>query len=188
MPSHTFRLSNPTSPSPFLSSLLSQTAAAALVSKVLMPSFLEDNRRNETRPFIPRTLSYSKWYQQQRRRHVSSGATRFVLSASHGQSFPQGVRRAASDTYVLTTWLRFKLFQYLGWKLRFLLFLYCHSGNALKFYDSTLRMLLCLFCRMGVYADFKEQSFYILKNCLHKKFETFFLLEGTMSPHASGFL
>ncbi|XP_073020351.1 isoprenylcysteine alpha-carbonyl methylesterase ICME-like isoform X2 [Primulina eburnea] len=113
MPSYTLRLSYPTSPSPFLSSPLSQTAAAALISKVLMPSFLEDDRRNETRPFIPRTLSYSN--ATNLRRHVASGVSRLVLSASHGQSFPQGLRRAASDTYVLmTTWLRFKMFQYLG--------------------------------------------------------------------------
>ncbi|XP_075485132.1 isoprenylcysteine alpha-carbonyl methylesterase ICME-like isoform X3 [Primulina tabacum] len=77
-----------------------------------MPSFLEDGRRNETRPFIPRTLSYSN--ATNLRRHVASGVSRFVLSASHGQSFPQGLRRAASDTYVLTTWLRFKMFHYLG--------------------------------------------------------------------------
>ncbi|XP_073287009.1 isoprenylcysteine alpha-carbonyl methylesterase ICME-like isoform X2 [Primulina huaijiensis] len=112
MPSCTLRLSNPTSPSPFLSSPLSQTAAVALISKVPMPSFLEDDRRNETMPFIPRTLSHSN--AANLRRHVASGASRFVLSTSQGQSFQQGVRRAASDTYVWTTWLRFKMFQYLG--------------------------------------------------------------------------
>ncbi|XP_073131317.1 isoprenylcysteine alpha-carbonyl methylesterase ICME-like isoform X2 [Henckelia pumila] len=107
--------SNPTSSLPFLSSpLMSQTAAAA--SKLLMPSFLED----ETRPFIPRTSSYtyaanSIWYQQQTRRSVESGsASLLALSAVCRQSFTQDIRRAASYTYILTTRIRFKMLLYLG--------------------------------------------------------------------------
>ncbi|KZV29349.1 hypothetical protein F511_18500 [Dorcoceras hygrometricum] len=84
-----------------------------------MPRFFEDDRRNETRPFVPITLSYTKaansnWCQQQRPRRAAGGTSRFAIPAGSGHSFPQGVRKAASYTYILITWLRFKMLQYLG--------------------------------------------------------------------------
>ncbi|KAI3452970.1 hypothetical protein Pfo_009633 [Paulownia fortunei] len=153
MQSHILPVSNPNTPSSSSSSSPSpmiKTAAASATmlirseddlgiatTRILIPPSFEEDKKNETRPFIPRTLSYTdavptaanlNSYQQKRRRRVASDNSLLTLSggplsAGRRQSFRQGMGRAASDTYLVTR-LCFKLLRYLGvgyrWITRFL--------------------------------------------------------------------
>ncbi|KAK6116381.1 hypothetical protein DH2020_049843 [Rehmannia glutinosa] len=106
-------------------------------TRIFMPPSFEEDKKNETIPFITRTLSYteavptsanSNSYHQKRRRRVASDNSLLIfsgdpLSAGRRPSFRQEVGRAASDTYLVTR-LSFKLLRYLGvgyrWITRFL--------------------------------------------------------------------
>lgn len=88
----------------------------ATVMRILMPPPSEEDKKNEARPLIPRTSSYTEMpnsYQQKRRRRVASDNSLLTLSAAGHRSFRQDVGRAASDTYLVTR-LGFKLLRYLG--------------------------------------------------------------------------
>ncbi|KAL3501622.1 hypothetical protein ACH5RR_036071 [Cinchona calisaya] len=104
-------------------------------TRLLISPTFEDDKEIETRPFLPRALSFtetisstsgssSSYQQQQRRRRAASETCLFTLSGGGGrQSFKQDMGRAASDTYLITR-LSFKLLRYLGvgyrWITRFL--------------------------------------------------------------------
>ncbi|KAL6566412.1 hypothetical protein OROGR_002027 [Orobanche gracilis] len=125
MQSYLLPSSNPNTPSSSSSSPKIKTGLASptmlirsdddlgtATTRILMPSSIEEDMNNETRPFIPRTSSCtenpvdSNSYRQKRR-----------------QSFRQDMGRAASDTFLITR-LSFKLLRYLGvgyrWITRFL--------------------------------------------------------------------
>ncbi|PIN07459.1 Arylacetamide deacetylase [Handroanthus impetiginosus] len=143
MGSHILPVSHPASSSSSPSSSSSSSVTMLIRSeddlgtaatRIVMPSSFEEDKRNETRPFISRTLSYtdaanSNSYQQKRRRRVASDNSLLTLSTGRRQSFRQGMGRAASDTYLVTR-LSFKLLRYLGvgyrWITRFLA-LGCYS-------------------------------------------------------------
>lgn len=138
MKSHILPVSNPNTPSSFHSSSSSssmiKTAAApatmlirseddlgTAVTRILIPPSFEEDKKNETRPFIPRTSSYteaapaaanSNSYQQKTRRRVASDNSLLTLSAGR-QSFREDMGRAAYDTYLITR-LSYKLLRYLG--------------------------------------------------------------------------
>ncbi|KAK6133800.1 hypothetical protein DH2020_032511 [Rehmannia glutinosa] len=132
MQSHLLPVSNPSTPSSSSSAsptmlIRSEDDLGIATTRIFMPPSFEEDKKNETIPFITRTLSYteavptsanSNSYHQKRRRRVASDNSLLIfsgdpLSAGRRPSFRQEVGRAASDTYLVTR-LSFKLLRYLG--------------------------------------------------------------------------
>ncbi|KAK6134009.1 hypothetical protein DH2020_032251 [Rehmannia glutinosa] len=160
-------ISKPNTQSSSSSSPMIKTAAASATmllrsendlgveaTRILIPSYFEDDSKIEAKPLISRTLSYtdssatltanSNLNQKQRRRRVASDTS---LATGGRQSFRQ-MGRAASDTYLITR-LSFKLLRYLGvgyrWITRFL---------ALGCYGF---LLIPGFFQVGYYYFFSDQ-------------------------------
>ncbi|KAL8052792.1 hypothetical protein ABFX02_05G027800 [Erythranthe guttata] len=154
MQPHILPVSNPNTQSSSSSSTMKTAAASAAMlirsengsdsaaMRIFMPVSIEEDKKNETKPFITRTSSYtdaaagggggggnSNSYQQKRRRRVASDNS--LLSLTNGPQNPlrDEVGRDASDTYVVTR-LSFELLRYLGvgyrWITRFIA-LGCYS-------------------------------------------------------------
>ncbi|KAL6543747.1 hypothetical protein OROGR_010244 [Orobanche gracilis] len=141
MQSYLLPLSNPNTPSSSSSSPKIKTGSTSptmlirsdddlgtATTRILMPSSIEEDMNNETRPFIPRTSSCtenpadSNSKRQKRRRRLSSGNSLLnfsgcLTSDSRRQSFRQDMGRAASDTFLITR-ITFKLLRYLGGRLQ----------------------------------------------------------------------
>ncbi|KAL8549356.1 hypothetical protein ACS0TY_008262 [Phlomoides rotata] len=120
MKSHILPVYNPRTPSPFLSSSSSfpmiETAAASpamlirpeddAVARILMPPSVEEDKKYESRPFIPRTSSdteaasfNSNSFKKKTRRRVLSDNSLLTLSAAGRHSFRHDIEGAASDIY-----------------------------------------------------------------------------------------
>lgn len=152
MPSEILPITNPNPQSPpSVSPEISMFLGAEddMPTTRLLISPFDDYKKNEAEPFLPRVSSYpstaaisdndnavvvdSNAYQQQqqrRRRVASEGCLASFSGSGRRQSFRQDMRRAASDTYLITR-LGFKLLRYLGvgyrWITRFLA-LGCYSA------------------------------------------------------------
>ncbi|XP_020547825.1 probable isoprenylcysteine alpha-carbonyl methylesterase ICMEL2 isoform X2 [Sesamum indicum] len=135
----------------------SEDDLGAAATRIFMPPSLEEDKKNEKRPLISRTLSYtdaplagvnSNAYHQKRRRRVSSDNSLLTLCPDPRQPFGKDVGRAAADTYLITR-LSFKLLGYLGvgyrWITRFLA-LGCYSF-----------LLFPGFLQVGYYYFFSKQ-------------------------------
>ncbi|KAK4399895.1 Isoprenylcysteine alpha-carbonyl methylesterase ICME [Sesamum angolense] len=89
----------------------SEDDLGAAATRIFMPPSLEEEKKNEKRPLISRTLSYtdaplagvnSNAYHQKRRRRVSSDNSLLTLCPDPRQPFGKDVGRAAADTYLIT--------------------------------------------------------------------------------------
>ncbi|KAL7110495.1 hypothetical protein ACP275_05G029300 [Erythranthe tilingii] len=155
MQPHILPVSNPNTQSSSSSTMKTAPASAAMLirsengsdtaaMRIFMPVSIEEDKKNETKPFITRTSSYtdaaasaaggggggnSNSYQQKRRRRVASDNSLLSLTNGPQNSLRDEVGRDASDTYVVTR-LSFELLRYLGvgyrWITRFIA-LGCYS-------------------------------------------------------------
>lgn len=111
MKSHILPVSNPSSSSfPMIEPSTAPTAmlikpeddVSGAVTRILMPSSVEEDNKYESRPFISRTSSYTEAansHQKKTRRRVASDSL-LILSAAGRQASRHDMEGAASDTYL----------------------------------------------------------------------------------------